>query len=99
MFCSHGADEGHHIDDFLNHPDILKHPALPILARQGRDFINGRGKSLARQFYNRQDETGLGDMGVSAPKSNAENIGILNTIFIFSTKKIILCLFFYLSSR
>ena len=84
MFYSHSADEGHHIDDFFNHPDIVNHPALPILARQGRDFISGRGKSFARQFLNRQDQ-GLSQMGVSVPKSNTKLIGILIYRFNFNS--------------
>jgi len=86
LFYSHSADEGHHIDDFFNHPDIVNHPALPILARQGRDFISGRGKSFARQFLNRQDQ-GLSQMGVSVPKSNAKLIGILIYLNSFVDKK------------
>ena len=83
-------DENHHIDDFFNHPDIVNHPALPILARQGRDFISGRGKSLARQFLNRQD-TGFSQFLVSVPKSKDKLVGILKKI---SLPKIIILLIF-----
>ena len=63
-YFSHVANEENYLKDFFHHPDILNHPALPIIARQGRDFIAGKGKSLARQFLYRQDESSS-QMGVS----------------------------------
>ena len=43
-----------YVNDFVNHPDVVNHPAFPILARRGLDFYN----SFARQGLARQSEVG-----------------------------------------
>ena len=42
--------EDYYIDDFVNHPDIISHPAFPILKRRGLRIQNRKGVSSRRKF-------------------------------------------------
>ena len=59
LFFISPADEeewaNYYIDDFVNHPDVVKHPAFPILTRRALEFKN----SLEKQgFTSRQGPFG-----------------------------------------
>ena len=50
-----------YVDDFVNHPDVVNHPAFPILARRGLVLYNMFGRDV---LESRQGVAALGGLSV-----------------------------------
>lgn len=75
IICRDTNDEldAYYIDDFVNHPDIVSHPAFPILERQALQYQNNQGSSP------RQDL--IGDIFRDARQDRRQAFGSLRNAF------------------